>query len=149
MNALYTPQFANRNFELSVYSVEPFVTYIKSTKFRVVTSYRFDAKKNLPLYGGEKSTSHSVNIESKYNILQNTSLTGKFTFNNIDYKFPANTTVSYIMLDGLLPGKNYLWSLGLSKRLLNNLELNFQYDGRKSGTSKTVHIGRAAITALF
>ena len=30
-----------------------------------------------------------------------------------------------------------------------NLELNFQYDGRKAGTSKTVHVGRAGITALF
>ncbi|NOT50649.1 MAG: hypothetical protein HOP10_05175 [Chitinophagaceae bacterium] len=148
-NALYTPQFANRNYQLSVYSVEPFLAYIKSTKFRIVTSYKYDNKKNLPLYGGEKSTSHSVNVESKYNILQSTSLTGKFTFNNIDYKSPANTTVSYIMLDGLLPGKNYLWSFGLSKRLLNNLELNFQYDGRKAGASRTVHIGRAAITALF
>ncbi len=149
LNALYTPQFANRNFQLSIYSVEPFLTYIKGTKFRIITSYKYDNKRNLPLYGGERSTSHSINIESKYNILQSTSLTGKFIFNNIDYKFPANTTVSYIMLDGLLPGKNYLWSFGLSKRLLSNLELNFQYDGRKAGTSKTVHIGRAAITALF
>ena len=148
-NALYTPQFANRNYELSIYSVEPYLTFIKGTSFRIVTSYKLDNKKNLPAYGGEKSTSNSVNIESKYNILQNSSINGKFTFNNIDYKFPANTTVSYIMLDGLLPGKNYLWSLGFSKRLLNNLELNFQYDGRKSGTSKPVHIGRAAITALF
>ena len=48
----------------------------------------------------------------------------------------ATTTVSYIMLDGLLPGKNYLWSLSLTKRLLNNLEVNFQYDGRKPGTCK-------------
>jgi hypothetical protein len=53
------------------------------------------------------------------------------------------------MLDVLLPGKNYLWSLGLTKRLLNNVELNLQYDGIKAGTSKTVHVGRAAITALF
>ncbi len=148
-NALYTPQFANRNYELTVYSVEPFMTFIRGTAFRVVGSYRFDNKKNLPLYGGEKSLSNSFNIESKYNILQSSSVTGKFTFNNINYNFPANTTVSYIMLDGLLPGKNYLWSLGLSKRLLNNLELSFQYDGRKAGTSRTVHIGRAAITALF
>ena len=151
LNALFTPaqQFANRNFQLSIYSLEPFLTFIRGTSFRLITSYKLDSKKNLPVYGGEKSSSHSVNIESKYNILQSSSINGKFTFNNIDYKFPANTTVSYIMLDGLLPGKNYLWSLGLSKRLLNNLELNFQYDGRKSGISKPVHIGRAAITALF
>ncbi len=148
-NALYTPKFANRNYELAVYSIEPFFTFIRGSTFRVVTSYKFDTKQNLPLYGGEKSVSNSLNIESKYNILQNSSLTGRFTFNNIDYKFPANTTVSYIMLDGLLPGKNLLWSLGFTKRLLNNLELSFQYDGRKAGTSRTVHIGRAAITALF
>jgi hypothetical protein len=149
LNALYTPQFANRNYQLSIYSAEPFLTFIKGTSFRLVTSYKYDSKKNLPVYGGEKSISHSVNVESKYNILQNSSINGKFTFNNIEYDFPANTTVSYIMLDGLLPGKNFLWSLGFSKRLLNNLELNFQYDGRKAGTSKTVHIGRASITALF
>jgi hypothetical protein len=53
------------------------------------------------------------------------------------------------MLDGLLPGKNYLWTVGVTKRLLNNLELRITYDGRKAGTAKTVHIGNAAITALF
>ncbi len=153
-NALYTPKFANRNYQLSIYSIEPYFTFIRGTSFRIVTSYKFDSKKNFPLYGNQQSVSHSVNIESKYTILQSSSITGKFTFNTIDYSDPvsgniANTTVSYIMLDGLLPGKNYLWSLGFSKRLLNNLELNFNYDGRKSGISKTVHIGRAAITALF
>jgi hypothetical protein len=53
------------------------------------------------------------------------------------------------MLDGLLPGKNYLWSLGLTKRLMNNLELGFTYDGRKAGVSRSIHVGRASITALF
>ncbi len=153
-NALYTPQFANRNYQLDIYSVEPFLTYIVKTSFRLVASYRYDNKHNLPAYGDQASISHSINLETKYNILQNSSINGRFTFNNIDYTDlatgnAANTTVSYIMLEGLLPGKNYLWSLGLSKRLLNNLELNFQYDGRKAGNVKTVHIGRASITALF
>lgn len=149
VNGLYTPQFANRNYELSVYNLEPFLVFIRGTAFRLVTSYKFETKKNLPLYGPEKSTSNSIFVESKYNILQNSSVTGKFTFNNISYNAVANTTVSYIMLDGLLPGKNFLWSLGLSKRLVNNLELNFQYDGRKAGTARTVHLGRAGLTALF
>lgn len=149
LNALYTPKFNNRNYQLDIYSVEPQLIYIHGTSFRFITGYKFDSKKNLPVYGGEKSISNSLNIESKYTILQNSSLTGKFTFNNISYKSPPNTTVSYIMLDGLLPGKNFLWSLGFTKRLLNNLELNFQYDGRKAGISRTVHTGRASITALF
>jgi hypothetical protein len=152
-NALYTPsaQFDNRNYQLNIYSIEPSLSFIRGTSFRVVTSYKLEDKKNEPIYGGEKAVSNSINIESKYNVLQNSSITGKFTFNNIDFKSQTTgtTTVSYIMLDGLLPGKNYLWSLTFTKRLLNNLEVNFQYDGRKPGTSKTVHIGRASVTALF
>jgi len=148
-NELETPQFANRNYKLNIYNAEPFVTFIKGTTFRIAGGYKIETKKNSPLFGGEKSVSNSINLDSKYNILQNSALTGKFTFNNISYNFPANTTVSYIMLDGLLPGKNFLWSVGFSKRLLNNLEINLLYDGRKAGSSKTVHLGRASITALF
>ena len=151
MNALFTPAtaFSNRNYKLDIYNVEPRFTFIRGTKFRLITSYKFDTKKNQPEYGGEKSFSNSINVESKYNVLENSSINGRFTYNNIDYKAAPNTTVSYIMLDGLLPGKNYLWSLGVTKRLLNNLELTFQYDGRKAGTSRSVHTGRASITALF
>ena len=148
-NGLYTPSFANRNYELSIYNIEPRLVFIQGTKFRLSTGYKFDTKKNRPSFGGEKSTSNSINIETKYNVLQNSSIMGKFTFSNIDYRFATNTTVSYIMLDGLLPGSNYLWTIDLTKRLLNNLELNFVYEGRKPGSARTVHIGRAAVRALF
>ena len=147
--ALYTPKFSNRNYELEAVSAEPFFVFIRGTKFRITTSYRWENKKNLPLYGGEKATSNAVLVETRYNILQNSSLTTRFTYSNIQYNGAANTTVGYIMLDGLQPGKNYIWSAGLNKRLLNNLELNFQYDGRKAGSARVVHLGRAGITALF
>ena len=84
-NALYTPQFGNRNYELDIYSIEPNFIYIEGTSFRLTTGYKYDNKKNLPLYGGERSVSNSLNIESKYNILQNSSIIGKFTFDNIKY----------------------------------------------------------------
>ena len=149
VNALYTPNFGNRNYELTVYHTEPRISFVKGTIFRIQTSYRLEQKKNKPEFGGEHSLSNSLNLETKYNVLQNSSINAKFTYNNISYNHPANTTVSYIMLDGLLPGSNYLWSVDLTKRLLNNIELNFQYEGRKPGDARTVHIGRAAIRALF
>lgn len=153
-NSLLTPnaQFDNRNYDLDISSIEPLLTFIRGTSFRIATGFKYENKKNHPAYGDERAQSKVVNIESKYNVLQNSSITGKFTFNNIDYtskNAAVTSTVSYIMLDGLLPGKNYLWSVILTKRLLNNLELNFQYDGRKPASSKTVHIGRASLTALF
>jgi len=149
LNALYTPKFNNRNYELEIYSIEPRFSFIRKTNFRLITSYKYESKKNLPAYGGEKSISHSLNAEAKYNILQNSSISAKFTLDNISYNDIPNTTVSYIMLNGLLPGSNYIWNITLTKRLLNNLEMNVQYDGRKPGSSRTVHVGMAGITALF
>jgi hypothetical protein len=149
LTALYTPSFANRNYLLDLYSTEPRISFVKGTVFRVQTSYRYENKKNDPLYGGEKAISNALNIESKYNVLQNSSINARFTFNSIQYNGSTNSTVSYIILDGLLPGQNFLWYMDFTKRIFNNLELNFQYDGRKPASSRTVHTGRASLRALF
>ncbi|MDI9363939.1 MAG: hypothetical protein QM541_03235 [Flavobacterium sp.] len=148
-NNLLTPNFNNRNYALNAVSSEPKFTYINGTKYRVQTSYQYSQKTNSILYGGEKSVTHSLNIEGKYNAVQNTSFTAKFTYSNISYTGATNTTVSYIMLDGLLPGKNYLWNIEFTKRLINNLEISFSYEGRKPGETRTINIGRASIRALL
>lgn len=149
IQGLFTPQFANRNYEIRMQSLEPALNFIQSTKFRITTSYKFTQKKNAFFYGGEQSSSHSLNLESRLNRWQRSSVTGKMNYSAIRYPHPANTAVSFMMLDGLQPGSNWIWSLGFNKRLINNLELNIQYDGRKAGSSRVVHLGRAGVTALF
>jgi hypothetical protein len=148
-NSLHTPKFNNRNYDIRTLNTEPKLTYTSGTTYRLSTSYQFSQKKNNIEYGGENSISNSLNIEGKYNAVNNTSFTAKFTYTNINYSGLANTTVSYIMLDALLPGKNVLWTFDLTKRLGNNLELNFQYEGRKPADTRTIHVGRASLRAIL
>lgn len=85
----------------------------------------------------------------KYNVFSSGVLNGSFTFNNISFHGNANSPVGFLLLDGLLPGKNLIWNLELTKRLAGNIELNLQYEGRKPATNPVVHTGRASIRAIF
>jgi hypothetical protein len=148
-NNLFTPKFSNRNYELETITTEPRLTFTKGTNYRILTSYQFKRKQNDKSYGGELSTTNSFNLEGKYNAVNNTSLNGKFTYSNITYTGGVNSTISYIMLEGLLPGTNFLWNFDITKRLSNSLELSFQYEGRKPAETRTIHIGRASLRALL
>jgi hypothetical protein len=146
-------KFSNRNFKIDQYAVEPRFTFTKGASLRAMVGYKFTDKKN-QTGSQEKSVSNAVSSEIKYNILQSTSIQARFTYNNITFSSlditpNTNSPSAYIILDGLLPGKNFLWNLDLTKRLSNSLEINIQYEGRKPGTSRIVHIGRAAIRALL
>lgn len=147
------PKFGNRNYKIDQYTFEPRLSVTRGSSFRIVLGYRLTNKENKE---GEleRSVINSLNTEIKYNILQSTSIQGKFTYSNISFTSTnptpnTNSPAAYIMLDGLLPGQNFLWTLDLTKRLSNSLELTIQYEGRKPGEARVVHVGRAAIRAIL
>jgi hypothetical protein len=147
------PKFGNRNFKVRQNSIEPRVSITRGSNFRMILGYRFTDKQNTE-GDQEKSLTNSINTEIKYNILQSTSIQTKFTYSNITFSSlnavpNTNSPVAYIMLDGLLPGKNFLWTIDLTRRLSNSLELNIQYEGRKPGEARVVHVGRASIRAIL
>ena len=152
LNHLITPKFSNRNYAIQQKVLEPSVSYVNGTRMRLTLGYSFNDKKNTTGFS-EQSISSALNTEIKYNVLSSSSINVKFSLNNISFKYVTggspNSTVGYIMLDGLLPGKNYLWNIEYTKRLSGNIEMSIQYDGRKPGESRTVHIGRASIRAIF
>lgn len=147
-NELNTPFFENRNYQIDEFAAEPMVSYIYKSDFRASLIYSYDLRKNkIGLL--EKAVNNSVTAEMKYNVLSSGALNGRFSFNHIAYTGNANSTVGYILLDGLLPGKNFLWNLELTKRIAGNIEMNLQYEGRKADKSVVVHTGRAALRAIF
>lgn len=147
--------FDSSNYNLRQYSLEPDLTYTRGANFRIMVGYKYSSKDNPSNLGGERYSSNALNSEFKYNILQSTSIQATFTYSNILYSAinggtpDPNSSVGYVILDGLVPGKNYLWGLNFTKKLGNNLELTIQYEGRKPGEAMTVHTGRASLRALL
>ncbi len=144
-------KFNNRNYQVQQQSVEPTLSYIYKSNFRLSVAYNLSNKKNV-IDSMEKVVAHEVSATLRYNILNSSTINAKVSFNQLNFKaYPgaANTTVGYILLDGLLPGKNYLWNVEYTKRLAGNFEVSVQYEGRKPGEAKTVHVGRATVRALL
>jgi hypothetical protein len=150
-NQLITPnpKFDNRNYDINQYAIEPRFTYTNGTVFRTAIAYRFDDKKNNIAVDAQKANIHSLIFDAKYNVVQSSVLTGRFTMSSIDFNGPTNNTVAFIMLDALQPGQNYLWNIEFTRRLANMFEISFNYEGRKAGDTRTVHIGRAALRAVL
>lgn len=144
-------KFENRNYDVLQNIIEPGFTYNYKSNFRATVSYAFAQKTNrIDLM--EKAISNSLQTEMKYNILSGSSITGKFTYTNIAFigsNASKNSTVGYLLLDALQPGKNLLWNLDVTKRIGRGAEISFQYDGRKPATNKIIHLGRASLRFIF
>ncbi len=152
-NALNTSgtKFDNRNYTINQNTVEPSVSYIYKSNFRVSLAYSYTDKKNT-IDSMERAVTNALIGEVRYNILNNSTLNAKVTLNQINftaYPGAANTTVGYTLLDGLSPGKNYLFNVIYTKRLAGNFEVSLEYDGRKPGTAPMIHTGRASIRAIL
>lgn len=145
------PKFDNRNYLVLQNIIEPSLAYVYKTSLRASLTYAYGNKRNT-IDSMESARNHALTADVRYNILSSSTLNARFSLNQISYKGysgSANTTVGYLLLEGLLPGKNYLWSLDFTKRLAGNIELSVQYEGRKPEAARTIHIGRASVRAIF
>jgi len=145
---LSVPSFEDRNYNIKEFEAEPSLSYIYKTDFRATVLYNFEHKKNI-VGAHEISVNNSFTAEMKYNVFASGVLNGRLTFNNIHFEGNVNSPAGFILLNGLLPGKNVLWNIELSKRIAGNLEMNLQYEGRKPSGTPVIHTGRASLRAIF
>ncbi len=111
--------------------------------------FGIEKKNNSLEYGGQQSETINIGLQTKYSILSKGSWTASAEYLQVQYSDAVNGAIAFEMLQGYMPGSNYTWTINYQRNLLNNLQLNVMYNGRKSETTNIVHIGSIQLRAFF
>ena len=147
-NESLSENFATRNYIIDEVRLQPKLSYLFSENARFDVFYQYTSKDNT-IGSMELLLQNNYGVSFTYNNGQKIALNGEINFFDNDFEGNANTPVSYQMLEGLQPGKNFTWSLLAQKKLTTYLDLNLNYFGRKTETSKTIHTGTIQLKAYF
>lgn len=147
-NNMNSTNFENRNYAIETQSFYPKFSYYFGKNSYCSLFYQYKNKENGI---GEQEELQSSKIGAAANYFNNEKSLIKAEFNWFQNNFigNSNTPVAFQMLEGLQPGTNYTWSLLFQRRLFSFLNLDINYLGRKSETSKTIHTGTVQLKAHF
>jgi hypothetical protein len=82
-------------------------------------------------------------------VVKKGTISAQLNFINNKFYGESNSAVAYEMLDGLQSGSNATWSVGFQRTISNGIQLNFNYEGRKCNSVKTIHTGGVQVRAYF
>ncbi|MEN9337632.1 MAG: hypothetical protein RLZZ500_2619 [Bacteroidota bacterium] len=140
--------YASRNYDLDTYQVQPKLSYLFSANKSLSVFYEIKSKTNT-INDKESLNQSRMGLSVNYIGEKKFTLTGEYSFYRNDFSGNAQSPVAFQMLEGLQPGKNGTWRILLQKNLTQYLDLNINYQGRQSETSKTIHTGSVQLRAFF
>lgn len=145
---LVSEDFIEKNYDLKGYQVAPKISYLFSKNTSLDFFYEFQNKENQignfeTLVQNRLGTSFSFAGEKKI------TLNGEFSFYQNKFNGNEFSSVGFQMLEGLQEGQNLVWKLLLQKNITQFLDINLNYQGRKSETGSVVHTGNVQLRAYF
>lgn len=140
--------YSSRNYAICSYFVSPKLSYIFSQNASLDVFIERQTKAN-QLGGLEQLKQTRIGSSFAYTGDKKVTLNGEYSFYNNAFTGDAFTPAAFQMLEGLQPGKNSTWRLLAQKNLTKYLELNLNYQGRKSENNPVVHIGSVQLRAYF
>lgn len=140
--------YASRNFRIDGKQVEPKISYLFNKNASLDLFYEFQKKEN-KVNGLESLQQNKFGLS--FNIASDKKLTLNGEFSLVSNKFSGNefSPVGFQMLEGLQAGKNSTWRLLLQKSLTQFLDVNVNYQGRKSEGIDAIHTGNVQLRAYF
>ena len=147
-NESVSENFVSKNYNFDETRFSPKLSYLFNDNSSFDVFYQYASKDNTI---GSLETLKQQKYGASFTLAssQKSAINGEFNYFSNLFTGNPNTPVSYQMLEGLQPGKNFTWSLLAQKKLTNFLDLNLSYFGRKTETSKTIHTGSIQLKAYF
>jgi hypothetical protein len=140
--------YATRNYTIFGYQLAPKISYLFSQNASWDLFYEFQSKKNQ--IGQQESLKQTrIGTSFTYSSEKKLTMNGEFSLYENTFIGDAISPVAFQMLEGLQPGKNMTWKLLIQKNLTQYLDININYQGRKSETSQTIHNGNIQLRAYF
>jgi len=141
-------EYVGKDYTVNNYQLGPKVSYIFSRNASWDVFYEYQNGKNKI---GDMETLHQQRFGTSFTYASQKQFTasGEFSVYKNDFTGNQNSAAAYQMLKGLQPGQNLTWRLLLQKNLTQFLDINVNYQGRKSETSSTIHTGNIQLRAYF
>ncbi len=141
--------FSENNYQFRYLETKPKISYQYLQLWRVSIQYMHTQATNLPMYGVGNAVIQQLGSELRYAKPKLGVLTLGYNYYEVAFEGNINTPLAYEMLQGLSAGNNQIWTINLQQRLGQNLQINFNYEGRKSGQIPIIHTGRMEARYLF
>ena len=145
---LLSENYSSKNFEVKSYQINPKISYLfnKNTSWDIF--YEFENKENL-IGSSEKLIQNRFGSSFSYASEEKFTINAEFSLYQNKFDGDEQSPVAFQLLEGLKPGKNMTWRLLLQKNLTKFLDINVNYQGRKTETSQTIHTGNVQLRAYF
>lgn len=140
--------YSSKNFNLKGYQLAPKISYLFSRNASWDLFYEYQDKKN-KINALETLEQHRLGTSFTYNSEKKFTLNGEFSLYQNNFSGDALSPVAYQMLEGLQAGQNLTWRLLVQKNLTQYLDVNVNYEGRKSEETKMIHTGSVQLRAYF
>ena len=147
-NFSVSENFSSKNYQLKESLLNPKLSYLLDENKRFDVYYQYQNKTN-SIGDLERLTQEKYGVSFTLTQNQKAAITGEFNYFSNEFSGNSNTPVAYQMMEGLQPGTNFTWSLVAQKKLTKFLDLNLNYFGRKSETSRIIHTGTVQLKAYF
>lgn len=140
--------FISKNYNIDETSFNPKISYLFNANTRFDVFYQY-AQKDNTIGNLESLKQQKYGVSFSFSKNQKAAINGEFNYFSNKFQGNQNAPVAYQMMEGLQPGRNFTWSLLAQKKLTKFLDLNLNYFGRKTETSKTIHTGTIQLKAYF